>query len=112
MNMYERVEVQIHTFLTSALDGGKWSASHPSHFALRKKVPVPLDRRLSGPWSWSGCDGKEKNLCLCWELNPRDPAPSLITIFTELPVSIKRFYLPILCLQHQAAVHEKCPVSG
>jgi hypothetical protein len=26
------VEVQIHVFLTSALDGGEWLASYPGHF--------------------------------------------------------------------------------
>jgi len=34
------VEVQLHTFLTSALAGGEWSASHPGRFSLREKAPV------------------------------------------------------------------------
>jgi hypothetical protein len=29
------------------------------------------------PQSWSGCDGKEKNHCLCNEMNPSCPANSL-----------------------------------
>jgi hypothetical protein len=31
--------VQIHLFLTSALDGGEWSASCPSRFSPREKGP-------------------------------------------------------------------------
>jgi hypothetical protein len=41
--------------LTLALDGGEWSASHPG------RLCYPLDRRLGGPQSWSGCGGEEKN---------------------------------------------------
>jgi hypothetical protein len=33
------VEVQLHTFLTSALDGGEWPASHPSCFTPRERAP-------------------------------------------------------------------------
>jgi hypothetical protein len=41
-------------FLTSALDGGEWSASRPGHFTLR-------DRRLGGHQNRSGLGGGEKN---------------------------------------------------
>jgi hypothetical protein len=40
--------------LTSALDGGESSASHPSPW-------YPLDRRLGGHQSRSGRGGEEKN---------------------------------------------------
>jgi hypothetical protein len=30
--IYEGVELQIHSFFTSKLDGGDWSTSHPSPF--------------------------------------------------------------------------------
>jgi hypothetical protein len=36
MKGYWGVEVPLHTFLTSALDGGEWSASHPGRFAPRE----------------------------------------------------------------------------
>jgi hypothetical protein len=36
-------------FLTSALDGGEWSASCPGHFTPGKEPQYPLDRRLVGP---------------------------------------------------------------
>ena len=47
--------VQIHAFLNLALDGGSSSDSRPRCFSLR-----PLNRRLGGPHSRSGCFWKEK----------------------------------------------------
>jgi hypothetical protein len=38
MKGYERVEVQLHTFLTSVLVGGEWSLSHPSCLNLSKQL--------------------------------------------------------------------------
>jgi hypothetical protein len=35
--------------LTSALDGGEWSASRPGRFTPRESPWYPLDRRLGGP---------------------------------------------------------------
>jgi hypothetical protein len=32
MKTYERVEAQLNSFLTSALDAGEWSASRPGSF--------------------------------------------------------------------------------
>jgi len=44
-----------YSFLTSALDGGEWSASRPGRaLPLGKDLRYPLDRRLGGPQSWSG----------------------------------------------------------
>jgi len=34
------VEIEIHAFLTSALDGGEWSASHSSHFTHRVRAHI------------------------------------------------------------------------
>jgi hypothetical protein len=39
MPMCEGVEVWIHIFLTSAKDGGEWSASCPSRFTPRGLAP-------------------------------------------------------------------------
>jgi hypothetical protein len=33
------MEVQVHAFLTPALDGGEWSASRPGHFIPLDEVP-------------------------------------------------------------------------
>jgi len=38
MKMYGGRELQLHAFLTSALDVGKWSASCPGHFTPRKRA--------------------------------------------------------------------------
>jgi hypothetical protein len=58
MKMYGEEEVESHTFLTSALDGAEWSASHTSEGG--KNSLGPLDNRLSGPQSQSGGGEKEK----------------------------------------------------
>jgi hypothetical protein len=43
------LELYLHAFLTSALDGGEWAASWFSYFTLRGKSPwYSLVRRLSG----------------------------------------------------------------
>jgi hypothetical protein len=50
------------SFLKSALDGGKWSASCPRSLNQREKSPqYPLDMRLGGSQSRFGHCGKEKN---------------------------------------------------
>jgi len=57
------VEVQLHAFLTSVLEGGEWSTSHLGHFTpWGKSSEYPLDRRLVGPQSWSGHSGKDKKI--------------------------------------------------
>jgi len=37
-----------------SLDGGERLTSHLGHFTPRKEARYPLNRRLGGPWSWSG----------------------------------------------------------
>jgi hypothetical protein len=47
--------------LTSALDGGEWSASCPRRVTPKERaLRYPLDRRLRGPQSLFGRDGDEK----------------------------------------------------
>jgi hypothetical protein len=38
MKMYWLVEVELHAFLTSALDGGEWPASRPDRFTPTEGV--------------------------------------------------------------------------
>jgi hypothetical protein len=38
MKTYSGSEGIVHAFLTSALDGGEWSASRPSHFTPRERA--------------------------------------------------------------------------
>jgi hypothetical protein len=59
-------------FITLALDGGELSASCPCCFTPGDRASFsPLDRRLSGCQSWSGCYGEEKNLLLLLVIKPR-----------------------------------------
>ena len=51
-----RVEIKIHTFLFSALGGGEWSVSNPSHFT-QVFLNCVLD---SSSWSF----GEEKHFLL------------------------------------------------
>jgi hypothetical protein len=44
--------------LTSAIDGGEWSALRPGRFTPRKESLVP---KLDGPQSRSGRGGEKKN---------------------------------------------------
>jgi len=39
MKVYWGVDVCLHAFLTSELDGGEWSASRPGHFTPRERTP-------------------------------------------------------------------------
>jgi hypothetical protein len=39
MKAYWGVEVKLHAFLTSVLDGGEWSASRPGRFAPTERAP-------------------------------------------------------------------------
>jgi hypothetical protein len=39
MKTYWGVELWLHAFLTSALDGGEWSASRPGRFTTRERAP-------------------------------------------------------------------------
>ena len=41
--------IELHLFLTSALDGGGWLTSHPGHLTPGKELQDPLKRPLNGP---------------------------------------------------------------
>jgi hypothetical protein len=50
----KKEEVELHMFLTLALDRGEWSASCYRHFpSLEKDLWYPLGRRQGDPQSWS-----------------------------------------------------------
>ena len=50
MKVYQGVEVYLHSFLTSSLNGGAWLASRPSRFTPEGNSPqYSLNRRLEGP---------------------------------------------------------------
>jgi hypothetical protein len=39
MKAFWGVEVYLHAFVTSALDGGEWSDPRPGHFTRRERAP-------------------------------------------------------------------------
>jgi len=39
------VKVELHAFLTLALDGGQWSASCPGLFTPWERAPVPIGQK-------------------------------------------------------------------
>jgi hypothetical protein len=43
MKTYWGVEVYLHAFLISALDGGEWSASHSGRLTPRERAPGNTD---------------------------------------------------------------------
>jgi hypothetical protein len=44
MKTHRGTEVQLHEYLTSALDGGEWSASHSGRFTPGEKATVPTEQ--------------------------------------------------------------------
>jgi hypothetical protein len=56
----EGVEVQHHT-LTSALDGGQWSASRPDRFTPETESRVPIGQAAERDPERCGRSGEEKN---------------------------------------------------
>jgi hypothetical protein len=56
------IDVHVHLFLTSALDGVEWSASHPGCFDPWERNLYQLNRRLNGPQIHSRYFGEEKSL--------------------------------------------------
>jgi hypothetical protein len=98
------MEIQLHAFLTSALDGEEWSASHPGRFTSREKAPgttwieawvgprVVLDavvkRKIPSPPG-----------IRTLEPNPDRPARSLVAILTKISWLLKEACDSVI-LQH------------
>jgi hypothetical protein len=77
-------------FLTSALDGGEWSASCAGRFSPEEKSPwCLLDRSLRRLQNPSGRYGEEKKiLCPCRESNPSRPARRHTDSYISAPTSL------------------------
>jgi hypothetical protein len=66
MKEYEEVEMYVHSFLTSALDGRKWSASRSGLFNPGNIPLVPVEWKAV--WPQSPLNKKEIS-CTCQESN-------------------------------------------
>jgi hypothetical protein len=53
--------VIVHSFLSSALDGGEWSASR-TFYPRGKRAQYPLDRRLTDSQRQCGSGGEKKKI--------------------------------------------------
>jgi len=54
------LEKWFHSFLTSILDTDERLTSCLGHLTPRKETWNPLNRKVGGPQSWSGCFGRRK----------------------------------------------------
>jgi hypothetical protein len=57
MKAYDAVEVEFHSFLTSALFGGEWLASHTGRYILSEPTEYDALWVLDSFWTF----GEEKN---------------------------------------------------
>jgi hypothetical protein len=69
MKIHREVDIKPHAFLTIAIYGEEWSASHSNHVTPQGKGPGDY---WTGGWvsPRAGQDvGENKNSCLCQKLN-------------------------------------------
>jgi len=63
MKVYRGEEVQLHSFLTSALDGGEWLTSSAQLFYPRERTPVSNEQETE--WAlqsdWAFCSYRDSN---------------------------------------------------
>jgi hypothetical protein len=74
MKTYGGVEVELHPFLTLALDGGAWSASGPGYFTPTERVS---DTHWIGGWVYprASLDAVEKRKISYPAMNQRLISP-------------------------------------
>jgi hypothetical protein len=63
------VEVKLHSFLTSALDGGEWKASRAGRFTYGKEPRYSLKGGWVGTKAGLFSTGGIKSSCPCWVSN-------------------------------------------
>jgi len=92
-----RVKVQLHTFLTSALDGMVSGQLHARPLYPRGRSSwYTLDRRLGCPRAGLDAVAKRKIPSACRESNPGSLAPRLIAVQTELSWLQPRYLMTII----------------
>ena len=82
INTYVETEIQLHAFLTSALDGGKQSTLRSGCFNLRKEPPQHIDQDFGGR-------GDPESVWKIWErsyfLNPAENPPTVRQLSSPQP---------------------------
>jgi hypothetical protein len=77
MKTYGGAEVKLHSFLTSALDGGKWWSSRPTVLSIENGPGTHRVGGLVRPRDGQGVLGKIKSFVPAGNRNPDRPAHSL-----------------------------------
>jgi len=83
--VYGAVEIQLHSFLTLALDASELSTSCSGSFTLVKDFRCPLRRRLGGLQSRSEGFGEIKKF-----VSPRNPSRILAFYWYHAALHIRR----------------------
>jgi hypothetical protein len=103
----QEVEVQLHAFLPSALDGGEWSVLHPGRF-------IPIRNTQAGGWVghkiWHRGEEKQSFPRPCQESNPCRPSRSLVTVLNYLlrfscKVRKSNVYITFFCWYFTFSAH-------
>jgi hypothetical protein len=80
--LWRHIEVQLHSFLISAVDGSGWLISLPGRFTPGKELDYPFSRRMGGPQKQSGRLWRREFSCPYLDLNPW-PTSSLRSRYTD-----------------------------
>jgi len=77
------VHVQLHSFLTSALDGDVWSTSHASR-PIPNNASYLFNRRVNGPQTESGRNGEDIYVCPATGFEPQIVQPVAQSLLTTV----------------------------
>jgi hypothetical protein len=104
------IEVQLHSFLTSALDVALWSSSRPGLYYVVGTVPDTLWKGglLGVPQNWSGSFREQKLHCLAGNRTPLIIQP----VAQSLCVGTSAFGSDLLCAGCQMLFLLDCLVFG
>lgn len=81
---WRRVQVELHLFKTSALDGGEQSTSRCCYFSPQKEPQCPSNRMLGGPQLGPVTFRGKKSLCPGGTRTRDHPARSLLAVSATL----------------------------
>ena len=89
------VEIQLHSFLTSTISGGEWSASRPGKLLLGERTPVPIRQKGEGGVATEQVQRfrrRETPLSPISIRTTNRPAPKLVSVPTFLILFQKRSF--------------------